>query len=95
MSLNQPFDGLHLKLAWLFAQVVLYYGLSHRMAKGTSTRLNDIEDVLHTGLEMAPRVIIVLGPMAIIMWNGMPGLNELGIASVLKACRWIAIITLV
>ena len=95
LSLNHPFNGFHLKVCWLFSQIVLYVGLSHRISEWNNVSSNNIEEVVQSAIELASHMLIITGPIAVIWWEGIPSVSGAGIVAILKACRWIAVLTLV
>lgn len=95
LSLNHPFDGFHLKLCWLFSQIVLYVGLSRRISEWNKVSSIYIEEVVQSATELASHMLIITGPIAVIWWEGIPSVPEAGVVAILKACRWIAVLTLV
>ncbi len=92
---DHPFRALPLKLCWIFAQAVLYWGLLNRVSQLNGIQFDDRVEVWHTAIELAGRMALITVPLTILWWHHVPSIPQVGIFAILKACRWIAILVLV
>ena len=92
---EDPLQGLHLKLCWIFAQIVLYWGLSNRISQLNGIKFDDMVDVWNTATELAQWMALMTIPLAILWSNNAPSIPEISMIALLKASRWIAILILV
>jgi hypothetical protein len=79
----------------LFAQVILYWGLHNKVFQLNGMKFDDMVEVWHTGTELAECMVVITVPFTIIWWHHNPSIAQAGIGSVLKACRWVALLVLV
>ncbi len=92
---DDPFPDFQLKLCWIFAQVVLYWGLLRRGSKLNGIKFDDMVEVWHTATELAGWVALVTTSLAILGSHHISSIPQIGIFGVLKAGRWIAVLVLV
>lgn len=92
---GDPLDGFNLKLCWLFAQIVLYWGLSSRVSHTNSIKSENVDEVLHTALELASCMTVITSPLVLLWWQDVPSVPLVGVIGILKAIRWLAVLYLV
>jgi hypothetical protein len=87
--------GFTLKLCWLFAQIVFYWALSHRVSQLNGIKFDDMVEVWHTATELADWMALITIPLTILWWHHGSSFPHIGLFGFLKACRWIAVLVLV
>jgi hypothetical protein len=92
---DSPLDSLRLKLCWLFAQIILYWGMSHKIAQSDRLPSQISTDVLHTATALATVMVVITTPLVVLWWHHMPSAPQVGMIGILKACRWMAVLVLV
>jgi hypothetical protein len=92
---GDPLFGFHLKLCWIYAQLVLYWALSNRVSQPTGIKLDTIAEAIQTGVELASVMVVITLPLVILWWNGVSSIPQVGLVGILKACRWISVLVLV
>lgn len=84
-----------LQLCWLFAQIVLYWGLFDTIPESNSSTQDDFAEAFQTLTELAHLMVMVAAPLTLLWWNDVPVTPQIGLIGSLKAIRWITIFILV
>lgn len=92
---DNTLQDFHLKLCWLFAQVVLYWGLSNRISRSTTIRSDGSKEVVHTATEVATGIVFITLPLLVLLWPYFESYRHVAQVVILKACRWSAVLVLV
>lgn len=92
---DDPLYGFRLKLCWMFAQLVLYWGLSNRVSQNPGTKSDTVAEAVQTGIELASFMVIITVPLTLLWWHGVPSAAQVGFMGIVKACRWVAVLILV
>lgn len=96
MIQGDPLYGLHLKLCWLFAQVVIYWGLFHRQTVSREiNRTAILAESIQTTTDLAHYMVFLTAPLVLLWWQSIQISSVVTLVSVLKAVRWVAILHLV
>jgi len=95
LSWNNSHVELRLQICWLFAQSVICYGMSQHLPQVTYTQTNNSIQTLHTVVRLSYTVLLAVVPIVVLFWDAPVSVARLGIVSILKACRWVAVIFLV
>lgn len=92
---DQLFKNYNLQLCWLFSQVGLYTVLHHGVSESESAAPISVYQILRTATDIAPRILAIIGPIALLLWQGTPSFLDVSVAILLKAIRWMAVLCLV
>ena len=95
LSRANTLDGLRLRLCWLFAQLVLYWGLFQRVSQSDGLKSGAVAETFKTATELSSFLVLIMIPLASLWWHQIASVSVLGMISALKASRWISVLILV